>query len=187
MGGPQRVEHRGDPGVAEWHRQVNAASRTETTERGSAIMNSNTIDDLEERLRAACHAAIPRLLDNGGEARGSDEDSAPLQLRVMPATDDRRPGIDRTRHQRDSCRPATGRHRSCDRRSRSARHPSGLTRIRYRATIWTSSSSWSREFRCQLTHQPSSGRRAPWRRASVTLPFAATWAWPAVGGEAVED
>lgn len=63
-------------------------------------MKADTIDDLEERLRAACHAAIPRLLDkadNVGEADRSDADSPPLQLRMSPTTDDRRPALRRTR------------------------------------------------------------------------------------------
>ena len=63
-------------------------------------MNADTIDDLEERLRAACHAAIPRLLDNADhvrEADTSDADSPPLQLRTSPTTDDRLPALRRSR------------------------------------------------------------------------------------------
>ena len=63
-------------------------------------MKANTIDDLEERLRAACHAAIPRLLDNDDDVRQadtSDADSPPLQLRMSPTTNDRLPALRRTR------------------------------------------------------------------------------------------
>jgi|GEM_PF-3070628 len=60
-------------------------------------MNSNTTDDLEEQLRAACRAAIPRLLENTGETHGPDADSAPLQLLVSHGADGRRPGSNRTR------------------------------------------------------------------------------------------
>ena len=50
-------------------------------------MKSNTIDDLEERLRVACHAAVPRLLDNPEETHGSDTDSLPPQLVVLHGPD----------------------------------------------------------------------------------------------------
>ena len=60
-------------------------------------MSSNMIDDLEERLRVACHAAVPRLLDNAEEAHGPDADSAPLQPLVLHGTDGRRPPAHRAR------------------------------------------------------------------------------------------
>ena len=60
-------------------------------------MNSNTIDDLEERLRVACHAAVPHLLDDADETHGSEDDLAPLRIRLVPTAGNRRPGFGRAR------------------------------------------------------------------------------------------